>query len=446
MFKPLAAAVTVKLNQRRQLLKAASGSLLLSVLPVGGAQAATILAVRLWTSKEYTRVTLEHDNELKFNHFVVDSPDRLVLDVEGVELNSAIKDLISKVNADDPLIAQVRVGQTRPRVARIVFDLKAPVAPQVFSMPPIADYRHRLVLDLYPSAGLDPLAQLALETENRKKADAAGESRTQARQEPKSESRSETKTDGKSEFLRLVTIALDPGHGGEDPGAIGAGGSQEKFVVLEIAKRLKRKIDSIPGMRAMLTRDDDYFVPLHVRVQKARRVQADLFLSIHADAFVNPEARGSSVFVLSEKGASSTAAKWLADKENSADLIGGVDIKNRDRQLASVLLDLSTTAQISDSMKLGRTVLNEIGNINRLHKASVEQAGFAVLKAPDIPSILVETAFISNPDEERRLNDNAYQDQMASAIVNGIQKYFTKNPPASRSKLTSNATVQKQKG
>jgi N-acetylmuramoyl-L-alanine amidase len=237
-------------------------------------------------------------------------------------------------------------------------------------------------------------------------------------------------------MTRMITIAIDPGHGGEDPGAVGSGGSYEKNIVLAIAKRLKAKIEQQPNMRVMLTRDGDYFVPLHVRVQKARRVQADLFMSIHADAFVLPTARGSSVFALSEKGASSTSARWLANKENSADLIGGVNIKNHDRQLASVLLDLSTTAQINDSMKLGKAILGEIGGINRLHKGSVEQAGFAVLKAPDIPSVLIETAFISNPEEEAKLTDNAYQDQMAEAVMNGIKKYFAKNPPLSKNRMT----------
>jgi N-acetylmuramoyl-L-alanine amidase len=246
----------------------------------------------------------------------------------------------------------------------------------------------------------------------------------------------EPKSDRAPQVSRMLTIALDPGHGGEDPGAIGRGGSYEKHVVLSIAKRLKEKLEQHPNMRVMLTRDADYFVPLNVRVQKARKVQADLFVSIHADAFVQTTANGSSVFALSEKGASSTAARWLANKENSADLIGGTNIKNHDRQLASVLLDLSTTAQINDSLRLGNAVLKEIGGINRLHKGAVEQAGFAVLKAPDIPSILIETAFISNPEEEARLNDDAYQDRMAEAVTQGIKKYFAKNPPLAKNKMT----------
>jgi N-acetylmuramoyl-L-alanine amidase len=246
----------------------------------------------------------------------------------------------------------------------------------------------------------------------------------------------DTKDEKSLPLTRMITIALDPGHGGEDPGAIGRGGSREKDVVLAIAKRLKSKIEEHPNMRVMLTRDADYFVPLQMRVQKARKVQADLFVSIHADAFIETTARGSSVFTLSEKGASSTAARWLANKENAADLIGGINMKIKDRQLASVLLDLSTTAQINDSMKLGKAVLREISDINPLHRGAVEQAGFAVLKAPDIPSILIETAFISNPEEEAKLKDENYQDQMANAVIKGIRKYFAKNPPLSKHRLT----------
>ncbi|MET0981134.1 MAG: N-acetylmuramoyl-L-alanine amidase, partial [Telluria sp.] len=236
--------------------------------------------------------------------------------------------------------------------------------------------------------------------------------------------------------VRMVTIALDPGHGGEDPGAIGPSGTREKDIVLAVAKKLKARLEALPNTRVMLTRDGDYFVPLGTRVEKARKVQADLFVSIHADAFIEARARGSSVFVLSEKGASSTAARWLATDQNKADMIGGVNLARHDRQLASVLFDLSTTAQINDSLKLGKAVLGEIGGINRLHKAAVEQAGFAVLKAPDIPSILVETAFISNPEEEAKLKDEGYQEQLANAITRGIKRYFAANPPMAKSRVT----------
>ncbi|MEJ5210491.1 MAG: N-acetylmuramoyl-L-alanine amidase, partial [Burkholderiales bacterium] len=239
-------------------------------------------------------------------------------------------------------------------------------------------------------------------------------------------------------FDRLITIAIDAGHGGEDPGARGYRGTQEKDVTLAIARRVKAKLDEEPNMRGFLIRDGDYFIPLGQRVAKARRVQADLFVSIHADAFVNPEASGSSVFALSENGATSAAARWLAKRENEADLIGGVNLDVKDTYLKKTLLDLSQTATINDSLKLGKAVLAELGGINKLHKGEVEQAGFAVLKAPDIPSILVETAFITNPQEEARLTDEDYQDRLAAAIVAGIKRYFARNPPLARSKLAAN--------
>ncbi len=443
---------------RRTLLKV-GGTLLLSVLsPLS--RAAQILAVRVWPAEDYTRVTLENDSNLKATHFVVKNPDRLVVDIEGLELNPTLKSLVAKIQSNDPYIQQVRVGQNRPNIVRLVFDLKEEVKPQVFTLEPVGTYRHRLVFDLYPVNPPDPLLVLIQKSEERQEAATKPEikvspedkleSQFQFTRENKPEIKRKNpdlpnpRTDTKSgnppqeklQLTRMITIALDPGHGGEDPGAIGRGGSYEKDVVLAIAKRLKSKIEEHPNMRVMLTRDADYFVPLHVRVQKARKVQADLFMSIHADAFIESTARGSSVFVLSEKGASSTAARWLASKENSADLIGGVNIKNQDRQLASVLMDLSTTAQINDSMKLGKAVLHEIGDINRLHKGAVEQAGFAVLKAPDIPSILIETAFISNPEEEAKLTDDAYQDQMADAVLKGIKRYFSKNPPLAKNRMT----------
>jgi N-acetylmuramoyl-L-alanine amidase len=423
---------------RRTVLKA-GGTLLLSVFVPGTAHAAQILAVRVWPAEDYTRVTLENDANLKTSHFILKDPERLVVDIEGIELNPALKGLVAKIQSNDPYIKQVRVGQNRANVVRLVFDLKEEIKPQVLMLPPIAEYQHRLIFDLYPVNPPDLIAQL-IEKGDWLKARPAEpkpllmESKTRHTdpQLPKVEPVEEKQP----QLTRLITIALDPGHGGEDPGAVGRSGSREKDVVLAIAKRLKAKIEEQPNMRVMLTRDADYFVPLHVRVQKARKVQADLFVSIHADAWVESTARGSSVFALSEKGASSSAARWLADKENSADLIGGVNIKTRDRQLASVLLDLSTTAQINDSIKLAKAVLGEIGGINRLHKNAVEQAGFAVLKAPDIPSILVETAFISNPEEEARLTDDAYQDQMADAVLRGIKKYFSKNPPLAKNKMT----------
>jgi N-acetylmuramoyl-L-alanine amidase len=234
---------------------------------------------------------------------------------------------------------------------------------------------------------------------------------------------------------RILVVAVDAGHGGEDPGAIGRRGTREKDVTLAIARKLRQQIDATPGMKAVMIRDGDYFIPLMGRVEKARRAHADLFISIHADAFIKAHARGSSVFALSERGATSASANWLAKKENEADLIGGVNLAVKDPYLARTLLDLSQTATISDSMKLAKHVLNQLGEINSLHRGRVEQAGFAVLKSPDIPSILVETAFISNPTEEKRLRDEAYQDKMADAILSGVKRYFAQSPALSRPKI-----------
>lgn len=421
---------------RRNLLKFAGASLALLVSPVGFA-ATSLLAVRIWPANDYTRITLEGSHQLKFTHLLVKDPERLVVDLEGVQLDSVLQTLPSKVLDSDPYIRLIRAGQNRPGVVRIVVELKNEIAPQVFTLEPVGDYGHRLVLDLYPTEPADPL--LALIEKSSPLDAAAGETpgSNPDVQQPVRESVAQgaPRRQSAPSVNRLVTIALDPGHGGEDPGAVGRRGSYEKNVTLSIARRLKRKIDAEPNMRAMLTRDGDYFVPLGQRVTRARRVQSDLFVSIHADAFVRPEARGSSVFVLSERGASSSAARWLAQKENDADLIGGVNLAKQEGHLARTLLDLSQTATINDSLKLGKAVLNELGDINTLHKAHVEQAGFAVLKAPDIPSILVETAFISNPEEEQRLNDDAYQDKMAEAIMRGLRSYFKDNPPAGRTKV-----------
>jgi N-acetylmuramoyl-L-alanine amidase len=418
----------------------AGGTLLISVFAPLPARAAQILAVRVWPADDYTRVTLENDTNLKTDHFIIKNPERLVVDIEGIDLSPTLKELVAKIQPNDPYIKQVRVGQNRPNVVRLVFDLKEEVDPQVFTLAPVGEYKHRLVFDLYPANPPDPIAALIAKGGWSQPSETLPLSDSKTEQKPAptelQTAKTEVRPDKTPVVTRMITIALDPGHGGEDPGAIGRRGSREKDVVLSIARRLKARIEQQQNMRVMLTRDADYFVPLHVRVQKARKVQADLFVSIHADAFVESTARGSSVFVLSEKGASSTAARWLAQKENAADLIGGVNIKRHDIQLASVLLDLSTTAQINDSMKLGKAVLSEIGGINRLHKGAVEQAGFAVLKAPDIPSILIETAFISNPEEEAKLTDDAYQDEMADAVLKGIQKYFAKNPPLSKNRMT----------
>jgi len=417
-------------SARRGLIKFAGASLLLLVTPIGRAAArrqAGVLAVRVWPAADYTRVTIELGAPLKFTHFTVKDPERLVVDLEGIEFNGVLDSLSDKIDPEDPNIKLLRAGRFKPGVVRLVMELKNEVRPQVFELPPVGNYGHRLVLDVYPLEPPDPLMQLLQKNEPNDVPEKQRDSGDIAK--------ADGKRSGRPVVDRLVTITLDPGHGGEDPGAVGRGGSYEKNVTLAIAKRLKSKIEAEPSMRAVLTRDTDFFVPLHMRVQKARRIRSDLFVSIHADAFVRPDANGSSVFALSENGASSSAARYLAQKENEADLIGGVNIDVKDPVLARTLLDLSQTATISDSLKLGKEVLTELGGINRLHKASVEQAGFAVLKAPDIPSILIETAFISNPDEERRLNDDAYQDKMAEAIMAGIRKYFAKNPPLAKSKL-----------
>jgi N-acetylmuramoyl-L-alanine amidase len=348
--------------------------------------------------------------------FALKDPERLVLDLEGVQFGPALAELHGKVATGDPYIDKLRVGRNRPGVVRLVIDLKAEIKPQVFTLKPVGEYGHRLVLDLYPVVPHDPLAALI---------EADGKILLQ---EQKAENEPAPVPD-KPKVARLATIVIDPGHGGEDPGARGRLGSREKDITLTIAKRLKALIDAEPDMRALLTRDADFFVPLQTRVDKARRVKADLFVSVHADAFIRPHARGSSVFALSERRATSEAARWLAKKENDADLVGGVNIDVKDKYLAQTLLDLSQTATIDHSLRLGNAVLGELGQVNTLHKAQVEQASFAVLKSPDVPSILVETAFISNPEEEKRLNDEAYQDQLARAILVGIKRYFARHPP-----------------
>ena len=417
---------------------------------------AKLIGVRIWPSEDYTRVTIESDHVLFINHQLLTGPDRLVVDIDGLELNPTLRDLVAKVKPNDPYVAQIRVGQFQPTVVRLVFDLKESVKPQLFTLEPVAEYQYRLIFDLYPSNPPDPLMQLVKESAKKERllseANAKGSPVDQVANEEDPiaafAKRAHSAKDQKaitpdtkrispenpqrSPFRQMVTIALDPGHGGEDPGAIGARGSYEKNIVLAIAKRLKNKIDQEESMRPFLTREGDYFIPLHRRVFKAQQVKADLFISIHADAFIQPHAKGASVFALSQQGATSSTARWMANKENASDLIGGMNIKIKDREVAHLLLDMSTTAQINDSLKVGNSVLRNIGHFAPLHKNRVEQAGFAVLRAPDIPSILVETAFISNPQEEKRLNDEEYQDRIAQAILKGIKDYFSQNPPIAR--------------
>lgn len=531
-------------SSRRQVLKQAAGGALVMLLgPKQLAWGAQLVAVRVWPANDYTRVTLESDVPLNATFFSVSNPTRLVIDIDGLELNASLRELVSKVRSDDPFIAGVRVGQNRPNVARLVLDLKQSIKPQVFGLPPVAAYQHRLVFDLYPTHAPDPKLSLQIppnaptppriapapgasasvgagntaagsgsaaqgnntasapstppvstspgsyvsappsagsaglssteiaglgspnstaSSSSNQAADAMNDAlgdfigalkrgtpgqpdRAIAKAQPRSSDKADNSKaaddnvqvgDAKASAQRLVIVALDAGHGGEDPGAVGPSGLFEKEIVLSVAQKLRALINAQPGMRAMLTRESDYFVPLHERVVKARRVKADLFVSIHADAFMNPQARGASVFALSENGATSAAARWMAKKENASDQVGGVNIKNKDATVMRALLDMSTTAQIKDSIKLANAVLGNLGKVGKLHRGKVEQAGFAVLKAPDIPSILVETGFISNPEEEAKLRDNGYQDEIAAAITKGIKRYFSKNPPMAKGRLS----------
>jgi len=410
---------------------------LLALLQAPGFAATQIASVRVWPAQEYTRLTLESGAPILYNIFTVGTPARLVLDLEDVEFNATLEQLPGKISPADPYVSGVRIGRFKPGVVRLVLDLKAQVKPQVFVLQPVGDYGHRLVLDVYPlEEPADPIMALL----GRKGSASATVSPPEnpEKSEKPAASFNGRKAVQATDVARLITVAIDAGHGGEDPGAKGRSGTHEKHVTLAIARKLKALVDDEPNMRGALIRDGDYFIPLVNRVVKARKVQADLFVSIHADAYVKPHARGSSVFALSERGATSAAAGWLARKENEADLIGGVNIDVADPTLKQVLIDLSQTATINDSLKLAKAVLGEIGGVNDLHRAHVEQAGFAVLKAPDIPSILVETAFLTNPEEEKKLKDDRYQDKMAQAILVGIRKYFSANPPLARSKLAQN--------
>jgi len=394
-----------------------------------------IASTRLWPSKEYTRLTIESAAPIRYTLFTVPDPHRVVLDLEGVAPGPQVDALPGKLPSDDPYIKSIRFGRFKPGVLRLVLDLKDEARPEAFTLAPVGAYGHRLVIDVYPLKPVDPLMALVQEIERAATppialAPLAPPADAQPRPAPE---RPPAQTPAAPAGAnRLIVVAVDAGHGGEDPGALGPSGTHEKDVTLAIARKLKTLIDAQPNMRAVLTREGDYFVPLNARVQKARRVQADLFVSVHADAFIKPHARGSSVYALSERGATSVAAQWLAKRENDADLIGGVNLDVRDPHLKHTLLDLTQTATNNDSLRLARAVLGEVGEINTLHKSAVEQAGFAVLKAPDIPSILVETAFITNPEEERRLRDDAYQGRMAAAIFAGIKRYFAANPPLAR--------------
>jgi N-acetylmuramoyl-L-alanine amidase len=460
--------------QRRTFIR--RGAVVLSLSGLDLAWGATIFNVRIWPAPDYSRVTIESDAPLVVTHSFIANPPRLAVDIQGLTLNPALKELVGKVRADDPNIGDIRVSQYGTKVVRLVLDLQQAMRPQVFSLAPVAAYRHRLVFDLYPEAEPDPLDALinqrlglggrrsdrpeaastppaapttteadplgeliAQRSGNNPAPGAAPAAKTPPPPAPApAPPATATQPDGVD---RMIIIALDPGHGGEDPGAIGPGGTREKDVVLQLAYLLRERINNsnVKGMpmRAFMTRDADYFVPLHVRVQKARRVQADLLVSLHADAFFTPDPQGASVFALSQGGASSSAARWMANKENKADLIGGVNIKAKSAEVQSTLLDMSTTAQIVDSLKLGSTLLSEMARVGKLHKGQVEQASFAVLKAHDIPSVLVEAAFISNPAEEAKLNSEAFQTQFVDALMRGLLGYFAKNPPLARKRTVS---------
>jgi N-acetylmuramoyl-L-alanine amidase len=457
-----------------------AGGLALVLVGPRGAWATAIVAVRVWPARDYTRVTIESDQPLAATHLLTEAPYRLVVDIDGLQLSPALRNLVGQVQPDDPYIAGVRVGQYQPQVVRLVFDLKQAVRPQQFELEPVAHYQHRLLFDLFPVTAPDPLLSLIREKDTGPAPpgvarDSLGEliariepptptgapasnalpsastpasapmstpasaPASVARAAPRpARSRAPATPSEQRTLDRLVIVALDPGHGGEDPGATGPTGLREKDVVLAVGLALRERLNATPGLRVMMTRDADFFVPLEERVRKARQVQADLFVSLHADAFYKPQARGASVFALSTRGASSTAARWMADHENSSDAVGGVSVAEvHDVQLLHTMLDMSTTAQIKDSLKLGQAVLSRIGQVGPLHKGEVEQAGFAVLKAPDIPSILVETAFISNPEQEAQLRDPGYRTKIVEALQSGIARYLAQHPPLARQRPVS---------
>ncbi len=448
---PPAAAVAVRHCCRFRLPTFLLAALICLAAPAWSAT--TVSSARVWPAQDYTRITLETAAPLQYQLLLLKNPDRLALDIEDLAVNSTLEELTAKIGANDPYVKSVRFGRFKPGTVRLVFDLKADVKPEIFTLKPIAEYGHRLVLDIYPAQGSDPLLAMLEKSQAAQPASPAPPAvpsttatkpvetppepaRPAAADAPVALAPPPASRSGRQE--RTIIIAIDAGHGGEDPGAKGRRGTNEKDITLAVARKLKAAIDREPNMRGVLTRDDDYFIPLQGRVQKARRINADLFVSVHADSFIRPDARGSSVFALSENGATSVAARWLAKKENEADLIGGVNLDVKDPYLKQTLLDLSQTATINDSLKLARSVLDKLGEINTLHKGSVEQAGFAVLKAPDIPSILVETAFISNPSEEKKLKDEGYQQKIAESIFAGIRSYFALNPALARARMAVN--------
>lgn len=427
----------------------------------------TVQSVRVGLTPDYTRITLESDQPLEYELSMLENPHRVVIDLSHTKLSQALTALPQKVDAIDPFVQKIRVGQFTPHVIRLVFDLKSNVVPRTFVIEPKENFAHRLILDIYHpdkagkadlNARIDPSAIADFETDvldelvatlvhdgNKLKTNQTPLIRPHSpkpqlnqTKQPVSlqaaQARKPSKAPQKILVPRIIIVAIDPGHGGKDPGAVGYQGTHEKEITLAIARKLKERIDKEPNMRAVLTRDGDYYISLPQRRINARRANADLFVSIHADANPKSHAHGSSVFTLSEHGATSTTASWLANKENSvdSDLMGGIDITSKSKDIKELLLDLSLNATINDSVKLAEYVLKQLGGINHLHKRNVEQAGFAVLKSPDIPSILVETAFLSNPKEEEKLRSKNYQDKMADAMYLGIKKYFADNPALAR--------------
>ena len=363
---------------------------LASVLTVS---AADVNAVRLWRAPDHTRLELDLSEAAEFSTLSLDNPERFVIDLSQSRLTASL----TALPLEGTPLSGVRSGIRQGADLRLVFDLSASVRTSVFLLPPNDTTGHRVVIDLFDKTPTkEPEPVLSVES---------------------------------LESRRDIVIAIDPGHGGEDPGALGPGGLREKTVVLQIARRLENQLAKIPGFKPMLVRTGDYYVSLKNRRDKARALEADLFVSIHADAFREKSARGASVYALSMRGATSTTAQYLADTENAADLVGGVELAEMDPMLAGVLADLSMTGTLDASLNLGALILEQIDGVARLHKKRVEQAGFAVLKSPDVPSLLIETGFISNPGEAERLATPAYQDKMARAIRRGIQSWFARQPP-----------------
>ena len=410
---------------RRQLIATTGGALMLSVVPCT-ANAAQMVDVRMWPAKEYTRVTLEHDQPIKFRYFVVRSPKpiRLVVDIENLQLTARLQKMISAVSPKDPFVKAIRIGQFSPKVVRLVMDLKTDVRPEVFSLNPVANYKHRLIFDIYPAnADVDPIAGVLAGLDDKKDTKPTAQlPKPEAKKEPPKAVARQAQPKKKE-----IVIVIDAGHGGEDPGAVGKRKTYEKHITLAIAKRLERLIDREKGMRAVMTRSSDHFVSLSQRVMIAQKAKAHLFVSIHADAWTKPSAKGASVYALAERGATSSAAMWLAKNQNEADLIGGANFNEFNKKIQNVLVDMTTQWKIDYSLELGHCILQRLGKINTLHRNNVEQAGFLVLKAPGIPSVLVETAFISNPQEEKKLKTSDYQQKVAMAILHGIKSQVASN-------------------